>query len=395
MRMKQAWLDIVGVAGLCLLPVTAFAKPWVTGYLPGYTQDAAGNAPYMEEADWNMLTHVVHFAAMLQPDGSLNDDSNYIPANYRSQAIKLAHSKHLPILFSVVEWEDTYKPILADPTKRQTLVNSLIARLDEGYDGLDIDLEPIVSWGQTANADYELFITALHAAMQHKTSALLQRAPLLSVAADYRAKTVLAHLHPKIDQINIMFYNMATRWEEITWHDAALYDGGRRYPSTGGLVSSVDGQVKELLAAGVPRSKLGLGMSFETRIWEGGAGTPSGGATAPQQTWTTAPKEWTTGTPLESYAELMAKHYQPSLYRWDDVAKMSYLSIDKEGAAQDQFISFNDPRSVAEKIQYIKKRGLGGAMIWHLQLDYRANKTGAKRRALMHSLRNALDAGKK
>lgn len=395
--MKTPWMKACALAGLCWLtwasPAIA-AAPWVTGYLPGYTQDGAGNAAYMDDADWEMLTHVVHFASEINPStGTLTDTGNSIGAIKRQKAIALAHSKNRPILFSVVAWENIHKPVLADPLKRQALIDSLLARLDEGYDGLDIDLEPIVSWGQTANADYELFINALHAAMQQKTSALLQRPPLLAVAADYRAKTVLSHLHTKIDQINIMFYNMATHNEAITWHDAALYDGGKTYPSTGGKVSSVDGYIKQLLDAGVPRDKLGLGMSFEIRIWKGGSGTATGGATAPFQTWTSVPQEWTTGTPLESYAQLMDNRYQQSQYRWDDVAKMGYLSIDAENDADDQFVSFNDPRAVAEKIQYVKKMQLGGAMIWHLQLDYRAAKTGSKRREIMHSIRNALATG--
>jgi chitinase len=392
--MNNNWMKAGVFAALCLLPWMAQAKPWVTGYLPGYTQDGSGNAVYMDDADWGMLTHLVHFAAEMNVDGTLKDTGNQTGVTNRSKAIALAHGKNLPILFSVSGWEDVHKPILADATKRQTLINSLLARLDEGYDGLDIDLEPIVSWGQSENPDYEAFINTLHTALQQRTSTLLQRPPLLTVAADERAKTVLSHLHTKLDQINIMFYNMATKWEDITWHDSALYDGGVTYPSTGGKVSSVDGYIKQLLAAGVPRDKLGLGMSFEIRSWEGGDGTTTGGVTAPHQTWTTVPKEWTSGTALRSYAELMnSSDYQQSRYHWDDVAKMGYLGIDTDTAATDKFISFNDPRSVAEKIQYMKKMELGGLMIWHLQLDYRANKTGTKRRELMNSIRNALKAG--
>jgi chitinase len=377
---------------ISLLPGVLFAAPWVTGYLPGYTQTGAGEADYMQAADWEVLTHVVHFSATLNADGSLNDNANQVSAIKRAKAIELAHANNKPILFSVNAWEDVHKAVLSDPVKRQTLIDQLIARLDEGYDGLDIDLEPIVSWGATDNADYETFINDLHAAMQSKSTPLLSK-PLLAVAADVRAKHVLSRLHHKFDQINMMFYNMATHWEEITWHDAALYHGGRTYPSTGGVMSSVDGYIKELIAAGVPREKLGVGLSFEIRIWEGGAGTSTGGATAPQQTWTSAPKEWTTGTPLESYAQLMDNRYQPEYYRWDEIARMSYLSIDNDGAENDQFISFNDPRTVAEKVQYTKKMQLGGLMIWHLQLDYRASKTGNKRRALMHAIRNSLAAG--
>lgn len=390
--MKMLITKILWAAVLVFAYSQLQAAPWVTGYLPGYTQDGSGNATYMEDADWDMLTHVVHFSSTLNEDGTLNDSSNQVGATKRAAAIQMAHAKNKPILFSVNAWENVHKPVLADPAKRQTLVNALITRLQEGYDGIDLDLEPIVSYGYTDNDDYEAFVHELHAAMQPLSTPLLSK-PLLAVAADERAKHVLSRIHTKLDQINMMFYNMATRWELITWHDSALYEGGRTYPSTGGLMTSVDRFVKQILEAGVPRDKLGLGMSFEIRIWEGGEGTPTGGATAPQQTWTTKPAEWTSGTPLESYAQLMDNRYQSEYYRWDDVARMEYLSIDNDGSATDQFISYNGPRSVAEKVQYAKKMDLGGLMIWHMQLDYRAGQTGTKRRELMHAIRNALSAG--
>nr|CAA6830128.1 MAG: Unknown protein [uncultured Thiotrichaceae bacterium] len=390
--MKKIMLRISAVLLGMIYSFSLQAAPWVTGYLPGYTQDSSGNVAYMEDADWDMLTHLVHFSATLNSDGSLNDSSNQVTAVKRAKAIELAHAKNKPILFSVNAWEDVHKPVLADPVKRTNLVNQLIIRLSEGYDGIDLDLEPIVSYGYTDNDDYEAFVHELHEQMQSLSTPLLSK-PLLAVAADERAKDVLSRIHTKLDQINMMFYNMATRWEEITWHDAALYDGDRRYPSTGGVMTSVDRFVKQILAAGVPRDKLGLGMSFEIRIWEGGEGTPTGGVTAPQQTWTAVPKEWTSGTPLESYAQLMDNRYQSENYKWDAVSRMGYLSIDNDGSENDQFISFNDPRGVAEKVQYAKKMELGGLMIWHLQLDYRAGKTGVKRRALHHAIRSSLNAG--
>jgi len=379
--------------GLSLLASSSLLQAgWVTGYLPGYTQTGAGDVPYMEQADWEMLTHVVHFSATLNEDGTLNDAENQVDAVKRAQAISLAHARNKPILFSVNAWENVHKPVLADPTKRTTLVDALITRLGEGYDGIDLDLEPIVSYGQTDNDDYEAFVHELHGRMQSMSTPLLSR-PLLAVAADERAKHVLSRIHTKLDQINVMFYNMATRWEEITWHDAALYDGDQRYPSTGGVVTSIDRYIKQMLDAGVPRNKLGLGMSFEIRIWEGGSGTPTGGVTAPLQTWSETPAEWTSGTPLESYAQLMDNRYQADNYHWDSTARMGYLSFDKEGSAEDQFISFNDPRAVAEKVLYADKMQLGGLMIWHMQLDYRASQTGTKRRELMHAIRNGLAIG--
>jgi chitinase len=45
---------------------------------------------------------------------------------------------------------------------------------------------------------------------------------------------------------------------------------------------------------------------------------------------------------------------------WDDVAKASY-SYDK---AREVFNSYDNPRAVREKCEYVKRRGLGGVIIW-------------------------------
>jgi GH18 family chitinase len=376
-------------------------KPWVTGYLPGYEQAGNGSVAFMDADDWKMVTHVVHFSAHINADGSLDYTSEQIDATKRAAALSLAHQNNVPILFSVNSWQDTYNPILADASKRQTLITALITVLNEGYDGLDLDLEPITPYGSEVNANYEVFVTELHARMKQEYNAVgkktpLLARPLLAVAAgpDGRDAKLLARLQDKIDQINIMSYNQATVWEEVTWHDSALYDGGKVYPSTGGKVSSVDAFLKKYIAAGIPASKLGLGISLEIRIWQGGTVTAStNGVTAPMQTWTAVPKDWTSGTPLESVAQLMQNRYQPQYYHWDKDARVPYLSIDNTGSANDLFISYNDPRSVTEKVNYIKQNGLGGLMLWHLRLDYQPEKPAGERRPIMKAVRKALHTG--
>ena len=66
------------------------------------------------------------------------------------------------------------------------------------------------------------------------------------------------------------------------WHNAAIYDGGARFPS-GGLVPSSDGMVGSYISAGVPASKIGIGIDFYGYAWNGGDGTSTGGATEPRQ----------------------------------------------------------------------------------------------------------------
>ena len=151
---------------------------------------------------------------------------------------------------------------------------------------------------------------------------------------------------------------------------------------------SVDYYVKNCTDAGLPASKLGLGINLETRLW-------IGGVSEPRQAWGmlgSKPKHFMTakGVPQESYTVLLSKYFNPKHYRWDDEAKVPYLAIDNAGTAQDMFISFNDERSVAEKVRYQQRQNMGGIMIWNMSLDYNAQQSGAARHPIMTSISKTL-----
>lgn len=50
---------------------------------------------------------------------------------------------------------------------------------------------------------------------------------------------------------------------------------------------------------------------------------------------------------------------------WDKVSATPYAFLAKEK----KFLSFDDPKSLKSKVDYINKQGLGGAMIWSLEMD--------------------------
>ncbi|WP_028487728.1 glycoside hydrolase family 18 protein [Thiothrix lacustris] len=407
-------LPYSGIAG------EKITKPWVTGYLPGYEQSTSGSFGFMDDDDWNMLTHAVHFASRVNADGSLDFSTESMGVAKRTAAISVAHQHNIPLLLSVLAWYDVYEPVIKNASTRATMINQLVATVKEGYDGVDLDLEPIRA--DQEGAAYETFVTELQVALKavNKTNnpnMLLER-PLLTVAtgvenvADNNAgqlRTLLAKIQDKVDQINVMGYDLSSLSDEVVWHDGALSDGGQKYPTySARSVVSVGRAIQQFIDGGVLPSKLGLGMSLEVRIWYGGkVKNSTDGATAPMQEWTVAPKNWNTGTPRASVAELMNPDYacmttpegavapykcgySPDKYRWDDKAKVPYLSINNPGSDYDAFISYTDERAVYEKVEFTKENKLGGLMIWHMRLDYMASKPAGKQRPIMKALRKAL-----
>jgi GH18 family chitinase len=376
-----------------------------------------------------MLTHAVHFASRINTDGSLDLSTENMSNTNRAAAITAAHDHQIPIVLSVLAWYDVYEPVIKNTSKRTILINQLVEKVKEGYDGVDIDFEPIRA-DQEAAA-YETFVNELQAALKtvNKTNnaKMIVERPLLTIATGVEAvadnsasqlRTLLAKIQDKVDQINVMGYDLSSTDGGIVWHDSALYDGGQKYPSyTARSVVSVSRGIQQFIDGGVLPSKLGVGMSLEIRIWQGGLakGSTTDGVTAPMQEWTDPNhtfQNWNSTTLRGSVANLLDPTYQcmknpvtkvinpaytcgytPERYRWDDKAKVSYLSINNPDPAYDAFISYIDDRAVYEKVKFTKEKQLGGLMIWQMRLDYMANKPAGQQRPIMKALRKALHTG--
>lgn len=361
------------MAGQEAVRVTAYYAGWLqgeknSGYLPA------------ENIDFSALTLVVHFALVPQRDGTLNETGNGVTEYNASALTTRAHRAGKKVLISVGGWasEEAFLGATA-PANRARFITRLVSLMQSrSYDGIDVDWEPLAA----ADAiQYAAFITELRASLdRHRPR------PLLTAATSWSAP-VFATLKESFDQINLMTYDMSGAWQGwVTWHNAPIYDGGISFPGTAKSVPSANAMVEEFLSAGVPAAKLAVGIDFYGYVWSGGAGLPSGGATAPNESWTTPPSV----EPNVPYYTIMEKYYQPQFLRWDSLAQAAYLSIDREGSAEDKFISFDNELSCTRKIEYARKRGLGGVFIWELGGGYRSGMSEGQRDRLLQAVRRAL-----
>jgi chitinase len=211
--------------------------------------------------------------------------------------------------------------------------------------------------------------------------------PLLT-AATASQPALFAALQEHFDQINLMTYDLSGAWAGwVTWFNSPIYDGGYRFPSTGGLVPSCDGMADAFMAAGVAPARLAIGIPFYGYLWAGGAGTLTGGAALPRQSWTNAPI-----VTAVDYADILSKYYTSNLYRWDDAAQAAYLSMDKPGSTNDAFISYDDEHACQAKVSYVRNQGLGGVMIWELGEGYLPNLPAGQQAPLLQAVKEAIRA---
>ena len=148
---------------------------------------------------------------------------------------------------------------------------------------------------------------------------------------------------PSVDFVNIMAYDMATAPK----HHSALYPSEH----SGDITS--DGAVTAHLKAGVPPSKLVMGMPFYGR---GGDSYPS----------------------FQDYNKVGNTDTQYT-EKWDEVAQVPYLA-DKNDTL---VFGFENPRSLAIKCQYILDKDLLGGMYWDYSGD---NEQGDLRRTVAENL---------
>lgn len=359
----------------------AQSKIWATAYYAGWMQ-GYNNTGYLpaQKVDYSAMTHIVHFALVPRSDGTLDDQANSVTAFNANELVTRAHAAGKKVIICVGGWAtDAAFRGATNSTNRAKFISNLVNLMsNRGYDGIDVDWETLYS---SDASQYVAFITELRTALDK-----ISPRPLLAAATAWEP-SIFAQVHDKFDQINIMSYDLAGAWPGwVTWHNSPLYDGGFKFPSTGSAPPSVDGMVGKFIAAGIPASKIGIGIDFYGYVWNGGDGTPTGGATAPRQSWTTAPSVQSN----VPYYTIMKNYYQPQYYKWDASSQVSYLSIDNAGSVSDKFITYDDEVTVQKKVEYAMNKQIGGVIIWELGGGYRPELPVGQQDPLLQSLKKAL-----
>jgi chitinase len=354
-------LGCAAIAGFLAPSAQSQTSPWVTGYYAGWNQGGYNNGVLPAEGiDYSALTHIIHFSLVPNADASLDTNSNSLHQINSTALLPRAHAAGVKVLIAVGGWGSA--PAFRGATSAANLslfVANLVSFMRvRGYDGIDLDWE-VLEPGDSLQ--FTLFVRLL----RQQLDALSPRG-LLTAAVGWNPR-IIASLAGQFDQINIMSYDISGPWPGwVTWHNSALYDGGFVFPNGGAPPLSADRFISDFAAAGVPRSKIGIGIDFYGYVWSGGQGTSTGGAVKPRQTWSSPPA--VRGN--VPYRDIMTVYYKPEYYCWDSIAAASYLGVDLPGSDSDKFISYDDGNMIRAKVQYARSTGLGGIFIWDLGGGY-------------------------
>jgi chitinase len=358
----------------------------VAGALPRAANRAAIIAYVFAENDLidptaiaaDKLTHINYAFANIK-DGEVVEGFARDAENFKLLAGLRRAQPQLRVLVSVGGWTWSggfSDAVLTTESRRRFVESAVRFVVRHDLDGFDVDWEYPGLRGldnphrpedkQNFTAVMAQLREALDAAgrEQHRTYLLTFAAGAFS---DFITHTELDKVQASVDFVNLMTYDFrVAEGDPISGHHANLF------PSPADAEQrSVDRAVKEFLAAGVPPSKLVVGVPFYGRGWSGVAPDRNG--------------RYQPGKPIEPRMDLNYSHLASDVIGrdgfvryWDTEAQAPYLW----NAERKIFITYEDPDSLGRKTQYIREHGLAGAMFW----EYNSDLSGALLDALYRGL---------
>lgn len=254
--------------------------------------------------------------------------------------------------------------------------------------------EGTVHAGPDDKANYIKLLEKLRAALDEQGAELNKKYELSAALPMANSKVDdgidVAKMFELLDFGNIMTYDAAGAWDEVSGHQTALYTNpDSPYKGKG---FSVDESVKHYLSKGAPSEKVVIGAAYYTRGWE--KINDNGPNSSLPGLYGTAER---VNKDADNFVSFGAKNFAkiengnggrhggvwpwrqqdalkqeyPGLKEyWDDSAKAPYL-YSPSGA----FFTYDNPRSIKEKTDYVKKYNLGGMIAWMASQDKETNST--------------------
>jgi chitinase len=172
-------------------------------------------------------------------------------------------------------------------------------------------------------------------------------------ADEWLANTEMGKAQKYLDFVNLMAYDQFVDSDPIAGHHAPLYTNPAN-PKNLSAAAMID----RYIAAGVPASKIILGVPFYGRAW-GEVPATANGLYQPAKR---PPSR------LPSSFRAIRENYENKdgfVRYWDELSKAPFLySADRK-----IFISYDDEESIGLKARFVSEKGLAGLMFWRYNED--------------------------
>jgi len=320
-----------------------------------------------EDIDATYITHI-NYAFVDLVEGEVKSYLSYDKENLAELCKLREQYPHLRILVSIGGWYRSggFSDAALTDVNRDKFARSAIAFMKRHrLDGIDIDWEYPGSAGagntyrKSDKRNFTLMLKVLreHLDRERQLDGRLEDDPyLLTIAGgvgdSYLGNIEMDRIHRIVDFINLMCYDFSGKWSRRTAHHSNLYAS----QSSGGSRIDVTESVRQYVKAGVPVSKINLGVAFFGRGWHNVQLDNQG---LHQKTGDFA-GNFAFHTLQEDYFK--RKDFEQ---HWDSLAKAPYLW----SPVSRTFITYDDTASLRHKVDFIHAQELAGVMFWEYYKD--------------------------
>jgi chitinase len=348
--MKRDFLQIRPWVYLIVL-IAGFSNKTVGQNIIAYY---SGNAKQIKKYPANKCTEIIFSFCHLSGNRLTVDNRKDTLTILTLVGLKKKNHK-LKILLSLGGWGGckTCSEVFSTDSGRQEFSSSVFA-LTEYFltDGIDID------WEFPALAAYpehpfkvedKINFTSLVQALRKRLGKSNEISVICAGVSPFLEGSLdLLDIVPYVDRINLMSYDLIGSKSHYTGHHTSLYSTSRQ-------VASADNAVRYLDSLKIPRQKIAIGSAFYAREYQVLENHDHGlHQPADFQKFVTMKQVRKNYTDAQGY-----------ITYWDPEAKAAYKYNDNNKI----YLTYDDERSVAAKVKYVKEKGLNGIFFWELRLD--------------------------
>lgn len=316
------------------------------------------------QVDADRLTRVNYAFANIQ-DGRMIEGFAHDGANLKVLTGLRQKNPSLTVLVSVGGWlwSGGFSDMALTPASRAAFIESAVAYIARyNLDGLDIDWEyPAIAGAKghrfrpQDTQNYTALLRELRARFNREEKHL-HRHLYITIAvgssSNFIAHTEMSKVQRYVDTVNLMAYDYYEPSDGLTTGNHAPLHTDPADPKA----ISADRSVREFEKAGVPASKLVLGVPFYGHVW-GDVPSTSHGLFQPGKPVPNA---------FANYGAIVSTMLGHGYERyWDSASSVPYLY----NAQKKIFVSYEDPQSLSIKGRYILNHHLAGVMFWEYTND--------------------------
>jgi chitinase len=333
-------------------------KPVIIGYVGGFRGLIA-----TDSIDVWRLSHINYAFVDIKDNRAWLHNEGTDTVNLRKLSELKKINPDLKILISVGgwTWSKNFSDAVLTDTSTQNFASSAVSIVAKyNLDGVDIDWEYPGMIGDSNvyrpedKEHYTLLFRDLRQDLDSLGNITHMKYYVTTAVGGSQAyidHTEMDKVQQYTDYINVMSYDYAGGSDVISNHHTNLYTS-----SGDSSQYSAHRSIQAFIAAGVPPSKIVIGIAFYGKGWQMESADNNG-------LYRRALK----GARGGGFTYLKDSLVNKNGYKqyWDAKAKAPYLFNSEKKV----FISYDDERSVKEKCKYVKRHHLAGAMFWEYNSD--------------------------